>query len=179
MAATFLKARGFEIGRSLFEADRVNLASHLMTQAADRKLKFVLPPDVVVASELEAEAAAQVVAADRVPADQRIADIGPQTVSLFKEELKACRTVFWYGPMGVYEVPQFAAGTRAMAETLAGLKANTVIGGGSTADVVDDLRLTGKMTFVSTGGGASLALLGGEKLPGVDVLLDRSASKLT
>ncbi len=179
MAATFLKAKDLEIGKSLFEADRVELAGNLMKQAAERKVKLVLPLDVVVAAELKADAKAQVVAADRVPADQRIADIGSQTVRLFNEELKTCRTVFWNGPMGVYEVPQFAAGTRALAETLAGLKANTVVGGGSTADVVDDLGLTDKMTFVSTGGGASLALLGGEKLPGVEALLARSSKKLT
>ena len=175
MAATFLKAKGLEIGRSLFEADRVGLAGDLMKQAAGRKVRLVLPTDVVVAAELKAGARTQIVAADRVPADQRIADIGPQTMRLFVEELRACRTVFWNGPMGVYEVAQFAAGTRAMAEALSGLKAKTVIGGGSTADAVADLSLTDKMTFVSTGGGASLSLLGGEKLPGVEALLDRSA----
>jgi phosphoglycerate kinase len=179
MAATFLKAKGLEIGKSLIEANRVGLAGDLMKQAAERKVNLVLPSDVVVAPELKAEAKTQTVAVDRVPADQRIADIGPQATRQFQDELKACRTVFWNGPMGVYEVPQFAAGTRAMAATLAGLKANTVIGGGSTADVVGDLGLTDKMTFVSTGGGASLALLGGEKLPGVEVLLDRGSKKLT
>lgn len=94
----------------------------------------------------------------------------------FQEQLKDCRTVFWNGPMGIYEVPQYAAGTKAMAQTLAGLKASTVIGGGSTADVVAELGLESKMTFVSTGGGASLSLLSGEKLPGVEALMDKGAA---
>jgi len=102
-------------------------------------------------------------------------DIGPQTIKNFAEELKKCKTIFWNGPMGIYEIPQFAGGTRAMAKLLAGLKAATVVGGGSTAEVVIEMKLADKMTFVSTGGGATLRFLSGEPLPGVEALLDKGA----
>ena len=173
MAATFLKAKGLEIGQSLFEADRVETASKLMEETTKKGIKLVLPVDVVIADKINAESASKVVPADRVPPNMRIADIGPAAVKAFQEQLKDCRTVFWNGPMGVYEVPKFSEGTRALAQTLASLSASTVIGGGSTADVVAELGLENKMTFVSTGGGASLSFLSGEKLPGVEALNDR------
>jgi phosphoglycerate kinase len=174
MVATFLKAKSCEIGLSLFEADRVETAAGIMQEAVKRNIRLALPLDVVVAKEKD-NSISEVVPVDRIPPTGRIVDIGPETIKAFREQLKNCRTVFWNGPMGIYEVPEFGEGTRAMAKTLAGLKTNTVIGGGSTADVVADLGLENKMTFVSTGGGASLSFLSGEKLPGVEALLDKDA----
>jgi phosphoglycerate kinase len=173
MAATFLKAQGVETGQSLVENDRIETAKQIMAESDKRHIKLMLPVDVVVANNLTIDAVSTTVTIDKIPTDMKIADIGPKTVTLFRDQLINSRTVFWNGPMGVYETPQFAAGTKAIAETLAGLKANTVIGGGSTADVVAELGLEKKMTFVSTGGGASLALLSGEKMPGVEALMDK------
>jgi phosphoglycerate kinase len=134
---------------------------------------LLLPVDVVVASELSAESKTKLVSVGNIPPDLRIVDIGPQTIGSFSEELQQCQTIFWNGPMGIYEVAQFARGTQAIARLLASLKTTTIIGGGSTAEVVTEMKLADKMTFVSTGGGASLRFLGGEKLPGVEVLLNR------
>jgi len=178
MAATFLKARGLEIGQSLLEADRMSTATRIMDDAEKRKVRLLLPVDALVADKVSAEAATTVVPTDRIPSNTRIVDIGPKTIAGFQEQLKDCMTVFWNGPMGIYEIPQFAEGTKTFARTLAGLKASTVIGGGSTADIVAELGLGNKMTFVSTGGGASLSLLSGEKLPGVEALLDKGAPQL-
>ncbi|MFH0847627.1 MAG: phosphoglycerate kinase, partial [Chloroflexota bacterium] len=113
------------------------------------------------------------VSIDKIPKDMMIVDIGTKTTENFVSELNKCKTVFWNGPMGIFEIPEFARGTKALANALASLKATTVIGGGSTADVVTELGLAGKMTHVSTGGGASVNFLGGEKLPGVEALLDK------
>ncbi len=173
MAATFLKAKGFEVGLSLVEDDKLDLAAKLMQRAAKRELPLILPVDVVVAAELSAEAEYNVIEVAKIPPQWRIVDIGPKTIDSFSRELRRCQTIFWNGPMGVYEIPQFARGTQAMAKLLASLKATTIIGGGSTAEIVTELKLADKMTFVSTGGGASLRFLGGEKLPGVEALLNR------
>jgi phosphoglycerate kinase len=179
MAATFLKANSSDIGQSLFENDRMETAASIIEEANKRSIRLVLPLDVMVAEEISETAKTRIVPVVRIPPSARIVDIGPETVKSFQKHLKGCKTVFWNGPMGIYEIPKFSEGTRAMAKTLADLKANTVIGGGSTADVVADLALTDKMTFVSTGGGASLSFLSGEKLPGVEALLDKkAASKL-
>jgi len=173
MAATFLKAKGYEVGLSLVENDKLELATKLMQRAAERKLPLILPIDVVAAAELSAETEYNVVAVEKIPPRWRIVDIGPKTIDSFSEELRRCQTIFWNGPMGVCEIAQFARGTQAMAKLLAGLEATTIIGGGSTAEVVTELKLADKMTFVSTGGGASLRFLSGEKLPGVEALLNR------
>lgn len=173
MAATFLKAKGYEVGLSLVENDKLDLATKLMQRAAERKLPLILPIDVVAAAELSAETEYNVVAVEKIPPRWRIVDIGPKTIDSFSEELRRCQTIFWNGPMGVCEIAQFARGTQAMAKLLAGLEATTIIGGGSTAEVVTELKLADKMTFVSTGGGASLRFLSGEKLPGVEALLNR------
>ena len=181
MATTFLKAKSYEIGQSLIESDRLDTANNLMEKADRNGVRLILPVDVVVADEINAEAKGGVVPIENISPQQRIADIGPQTVKNFNEELQKCKTVFWNGPMGVYEIPQFAEGTRTMAKLLASLDAATIIGGGSTAEIVIDLGLADKMTFVSTGGGASLSFLGGQTLPGVEALLDKdspAASKL-
>jgi len=173
MAAIFLKAKGYEVGLSLVEDDKLDFATRLMKNAAKRGVKLMLPVDVVVADKLSADAEVKTVSIENIPADWRIIDIGPQTISNFSEELRKCRTIFWNGPMGVYEIARFAKGTQAMARLLADLRATKIIGGGSTAEVVTAMKLADKMTFVSTGGGASLRFLGGEKLPGIEVLLNR------
>ncbi len=173
MAATFLKAKGYEVGLSLVEDDRLDFATGLMKDAAQQGVYLMLPVDVVIADRLSAEAEVKTVSIENIPADWRIVDIGPQTIKNFSEELRKCRTIFWNGPMGVYEVARFAKGTQAMAGLLADLRTTIIIGGGSTAEVVTAMKLADKMTFVSTGGGASLRFLGGEILPGIEVLLDR------
>jgi phosphoglycerate kinase len=173
MAATFLKAKSYQVGMSLVEHDKIELAAKLMKKEAQRGVHLMLPVDVVIAAEVSAESEAKVVPVGEIPPDWRIVDIGPQTITSFSEELQRCKTIFWNGPMGVYEIAQFAQGTQAMARLLAGLEATTIIGGGSTAEAVTEMKLADKMTFVSTGGGASLRFLGGGKLPGVEALLNR------
>ena len=173
MAATFLKAQGHQVGLSLVEDDKLDLATKLMKDAARQGVKLMLPMDVVVADNLSAGAKARTVSIEAIPADWRIVDIGPQTIEQFSEELRKCRTIFWNGPMGIHEIAEFAKGTQTMARLLAKLRATIIIGGGSTAEVVTAMKLADKMTFVSTGGGASLRFLAGENLPGIDVLLNR------
>ncbi|MBM4447171.1 MAG: phosphoglycerate kinase [Chloroflexi bacterium] len=173
MAATFLKARGYEVGLSLVEADKQSLARELMETAKKNAGALLLPIDVLVANNISVEATGEIVPITNIPANKSIADIGPQTIELFSQQLKQCRTVFWNGPMGVYEIPQFSQGTKAIAELLASLKATTVVGGGSTAEIVQEMNLANKMTHVSTGGGASLNFLEGKTLPGVAALLDK------
>jgi phosphoglycerate kinase len=173
MAATFLKAQSREVGTSLVEADTVSTAAGLIKDAEKSGVRLLLPVDVVVADELNGESRAGVVSVDAVPPAKKIADIGPKTIEIFRQEIKRSRTVFWNGPMGVHEIPQFAGGTQALAKLLSGLKATTIIGGGSTAEVFDAMGLADKVTFVSTGGGASLEFLGGAALPGVVALLDK------
>jgi phosphoglycerate kinase len=173
MAVTFLKTQGYEVGRSLVEEDKLELAKKLLGEANEWRLPFLLPIDAVVAQEIKAGAPTRVVPVDNVPSGSHIVDIGPRTIELFCHELRKCRTILWNGPMGIYEIPEFAQGTRSMAEFLATLDATTVIGGGSSAEIVQEMGLTHKMTHVSTGGGASLRFLEGGILPGVEALLDR------
>ena len=173
MAATFLKVQGYEVGLSLVEADKQDLAHQLIEAAKQNGVSLFLPLDVMVSDSISEQATGEVVPIARIPPNKYIADIGPQTVELFSQQIRQCRTVFWNGPMGVYEIPRFAQGTKELAELLADLKATTIIGGGSTAEIVEEMKLTHKMTHVSTGGGASLKFLQGKRLPGVAVLLDR------
>ncbi len=173
MAATFLKAKGYQVGLSLLEADKQGLAHELMEAAKQNGTSLFLPTDVMVANSINTEAKGDIVPVTNIPANKNIVDIGPKTIELFSEKIKQCQTVFWNGPMGVYEIPQFARGTKSMAELLASMKATTVVGGGSTAEIVEEMNLAHKMTHVSTGGGASLNFLEGKMLPGVAVLLDK------
>ena len=173
MAATFLKSEGYEVGQSLIEADRIQTAADLITKTKANNISLILPLDVVITNDVSDKGSYQVVAIDKVPKDMKIVDIGPKTVDSFTVTLSQCKTVFWNGPMGVYEISQFAKGSIAMAQLLAGLKASTVIGGGSTADMVYEMKLADKMTFVSTGGGASMSFLSGEVLPGVEALTNK------
>jgi phosphoglycerate kinase len=173
MAATFFKAQGYEVGLSLVEADKQNLAHQLMDAAKQNGVSLLLPTDVVVADSISTEATGDAVPIANIPSNKYIVDIGPETIELFSQRIRQCRTVFWNGPMGVYEIPQFAQGTKDIVELLANIKATTIVGGGSTAEVVEGMKLTQRMTHVSTGGGASLTFLEGKALPGVAVLLDR------
>ena len=173
MAATFLKAQGYEVGHSLIEDDKLGLAKKLLQEAEEWKVAFLLPIDAVVAKEIKAGAPTRVVPTTNIPSGSHIVDIGPKSIELFRSKLEGCRTVIWNGPMGIYEIPQFAQGTRSLASFLSTLNATTVIGGGSSAEAVQEMGLTDKMTHVSTGGGASLRFLEGAALPGVEVLLDR------
>ena len=172
MAAIFLKAKSYEVGLSLIE-DSLETAAGLMEKAERNGVRILLPDDVVVADEISAKAKVDNVSVENIPSDKRIVDIGALTISNFTRELEKCQTAFWNGPMGIYEIDRFAEGTQTMAKVLANLNATTVIGGGSTAEIVIEMKLADKMTFVSTGGGASLRFLGGETLPGVEALLEK------
>ena len=173
MAATFLQVQGYEVGFSLIEADKQDLPRQLLQIVEQNGASLLLPIDVVVSDSISDQTTGEIVPVAAIPPDKYIADIGPQTVDLFSQEIRRCRTVFWNGPMGVYEIPRFAQGTRYLVELLAAIKATTVIGGGSTAEIVEEMNFTHKMTHVSTGGGASLKFLEGENLPGVAALLDK------
>lgn len=170
MANTFLKAQGLFLGDSLVEDDVLEVAYSLLQQAGS---KLMLPVDVVVADAFDANARSQVVAASAVPAGWRVLDIGPLTVEQYTEQLCPAKTVVWNGPMGVFEFPQFAQGTIAIAKALAELDAVTIIGGGDSAAAVEAAGVADKMTHISTGGGASLEFLEGKVLPGVAALLDK------
>ncbi len=175
MAATFLKAKSLEVGLSLVEADRLDNAAGLIEKVTRRGARLLLPVDVIVADETNIETRVETVSVANIPQDKKIVDIGPQTLKNFREELQKCKTVFWNGPMGIYEIPRFAQGTQEIARLLADLNATTILGGGSTAEIVSDMGLADKMTFVSTGGGASLEFLGGDTLPGVAALLNKKS----
>ena len=171
MAATFLKAKGYEIGQSLLEEESLEFVSALMEKAQARDTPVVLPVDVVVGDRFDADAIPTKVPVDKVPVHGHIMDIGLRTIQLFEGHLRKSKTVFWNGPIGVFEFPAFAHGTRCMVEILAELEATTVVGGGSTAEAVRSLCLAEKMDHVSTGGGASLEYLEGRTLPGVAALI--------
>jgi len=173
MAATFLKAKSYEVGLSLIEEDKIDTAAELIEKAAKSGVKLMLPVDVVVADELSTDAKGEIATIENIPKNKKIVDIGPKTIQSFRRELQGSKTVFWNGPVGVEEIPQFAEGTKIIARFLAEIAATIIIGGGSTAEVIDGMGLADKVTFVSTGGGASLKFLGGEKLPGVAALLDK------
>jgi phosphoglycerate kinase len=173
MASTFLKAKGYEIGDSLLDTDGIDLAKRVMERAASRGPRLELPVDVVVAKAFAPDAESQVVAAEAIPAGWQGMDIGPRTVARFREALADAQTVVWNGPMGVFEMPRFAAGTRAMAEILAqrtAAGATTIIGGGDSAAAVEQMGFADQMSHISTGGGASLEFLEGKVLPGVAAL---------
>ena len=171
MCFTFLRAKGHEVGRSLLEEDQVDTVRGFLDRAVETGVELVLPVDIVVAPEVTAEAETSVAAADAIPADQHGLDIGPATVDLFRSKLADARTVVWNGPMGVFELAPFAAGTREIAEAVAAVDGTTVIGGGDSAAAVRQLGLDeSSFTHISTGGGASLELLEGKTLPGLAVL---------
>jgi len=175
MAATFLKNSGYAVGRSLIETDKIELAHELTLMARQNGVLFLLPVDVIVSDSFDSCSNMKVVPVQDIPAEQCIVDIGPSTRDLFAQQLRTCYTVFWNGPMGIYEVPEFSQGTRVLMKLLASrTMVTTVIGGGSTAEIAHEMGLVNKLTHVSTGGGASLQFLEGEKLPGVEILLNKA-----
>lgn len=173
MAYTFSKAQGGEIGTSLCEEDKIELALGLLKKAADKGVKLLLPVDTVCADHFGADAAPVVYEAGKIPADMMGMDIGPKTVELFSEAVKDAGTVVWNGPMGVFEFDTFAVGTKAVAKAIAESKAVSIIGGGDSAAAVEKLGFADKMTHISTGGGASLEFLEGLELPGIACLQDK------
>ena len=173
MMFTFFKAQGLEIGKSILDADNVGLAADLMKKAEEAGVKLLLPVDTVAATEFSNEAEADVYAKDAIPADRMGMDIGPESIKLFEEEIAKAKTIIWNGPVGVFEMPSFAEGTRSIAEALADSDGVTIIGGGDSAAAVELFGLAEEMTHISTGGGASLEFLEGKELPGIAVLQDK------
>ncbi|HKN98107.1 MAG TPA: phosphoglycerate kinase [Pseudonocardiaceae bacterium] len=171
MAYTFLKAQGHEVGRSMLQDDQVPAVRGFLDQARQRGVEVVLPVDVLTVTEFSNDAEIQIVSTDAIPAEREGLDIGPKTRELFAEKLADARTVFWNGPMGVFEFPNFAAGTRAVAQALIDSSAFTVVGGGDSAAAVRQAGLPEDgFSHISTGGGASLEFLEGKELPGLSVL---------
>jgi phosphoglycerate kinase len=178
MASTFLAARGLALGKSLVEEDMIPEAEKVLVEARRKRVRLMLPVDVVVAPQIHHRAKTQVVPVDAVPRDQMVVDIGPETLAAYTEHLAKSKTVFWNGPMGVFEMPQMAEGTKAVARFLAAHAtkgAVVVVGGGDSVAAVEQLGLADAMTHVSTGGGASLEFLEGKTLPGVAALLPATA----
>lgn len=173
MAFTFLKSQGYDVGTSLLEEDKLELASDLLKQAKEKGVTMLLPVDVVCAPEFKEDAPATVFAADAMPADQMGLDVGPESAKIFADAIKDAKTVIWNGPMGVFEFPEFAKGTKAVAQAMADSDAITIIGGGDSAAAVKILGFEDKMSHISTGGGASLEFMEGKVLPGIDVLEDK------
>ncbi|HTX17482.1 MAG TPA: phosphoglycerate kinase [Bacteroidota bacterium] len=176
MTFTFFKAQGLEIGKSLLEADKVDLARQILEEVKKKSVKLLLPVDCVVASEFKNDAEKKIVAKDKIPADWHALDIGPATVELFSGEIRESKTVVWNGPMGVFEFPNFAVGTNAIGGALVEATkrgTTTIVGGGDSAAALAQAGLTKSVTHVSTGGGASLEFLEGKVLPGVAALTDK------
>jgi len=173
MMFTFYKAMGYEIGTSLLDAESIGLAKDLMAQAKQKGVNLLLPVDAVVAAAFAADAEHKTVKADAIPAGWMGLDIGPESAKLFAETIRAAKTVIWNGPMGVFEFPAFAEGTKAVAAACAECAGTTIIGGGDSASAVKKLGFAKQMTHISTGGGASLEFLEGKVLPGVAALNDK------
>lgn len=173
MAYTFFKAMGLEIGTSILDEESIGLAGDLLEKAEKSGVKMLLPADVVCAGEFSNDAPARICSREDIPADMMGMDIGPETVRIYSAEIEKASTVVWNGPMGVFEMENFARGTRSIAEALSRCSGVTIIGGGDSAAAVEHFGLAGKMTHISTGGGASLEFLEGKELPGVAVLEDK------
>ncbi|UQF80638.1 MAG: phosphoglycerate kinase [Mogibacterium diversum] len=173
MVYTFLKAEGYSIGKSIFDEEGYELIGKIKAEAATNGVKLILPVDVVAAKEFSNESEHGVYSVSEIPDDMMGMDIGPKSEQLYCSELEKCKTVVWNGPMGVFEMPTFASGTRAIAECLASIDATTIIGGGDSAAAVTSFGLADKMTHISTGGGASLEFLEGKELPGIACLNEK------
>ena len=177
MAYTFLKAKGYEVGTSLVDNEKIDYCKEMMAKADKLGKKLLLPVDAVIAASfpdpIDAEIAVEAVDADKIPADKMGLDIGPKTQALFADAVKSAKTVVWNGPMGVFENPVLAKGTIAVAKALAETDATTIIGGGDSAAAVMQLGFADKMSHISTGGGASLEYLEGKTLPGIAVIADK------
>ncbi len=176
MAFTFYKAQGLEIGNSILEEDKIELAGDILNAARGKNVEFLLPVDVLVADKIDASAHTRVVPVEKIPADWAGVDIGEKTIALFTEKILAAKTIVWNGPMGIFEIEPFARGTVAIAHALAKATekgAVTIVGGGDSVAAVSKAGLEEKITHISTGGGASLELLSGYKLPGLEALTDK------
>ena len=172
MAYTFMKALGRNVGDSLLEADYIDYAKDMMQKAKDKNVKLLIPVDTVVAQEFKNDAQSKV-SENGIEDGWMGLDIGPKTIALFSDALKDAKTVVWNGPMGVFEMPNFAKGTNAIARVLADIDATTIIGGGDSVAAVNQAGLGDKMSHISTGGGASLEFLEGKTLPGIAALNDK------
>ena len=173
MAYTFFKAQGYEVGNSLCEPDKCELALSLMEKAKNKGVKLMLPVDTKIGKEFKPDTESKTVAWTEIPEGWEGFDIGEKTIEMFKNELKTAKTVVWNGPLGLFEFDQFAIGTNEIAHALAEIDATTIIGGGDSAAAVEKAGLADKMTHISTGGGASLEFLEGKKLPGIECLQDK------
>ena len=173
MTYTFYKAMGLEIGTSILDADNIDLAKMLLEKATSLNVKLLLPVDIVCADEFSNDAKYQTYSRDQIPSDMMGLDIGEETVKLYSEEIAKAKTVVWNGPMGVFEMENFAKGTKAIAESLATSDATTIIGGGDSAAAVEQFGLADKMSHISTGGGASLEFLEGKILPGISIIEEK------
>ena len=174
LAYTFVKAQGHEVGKSLLEADKLDLANSFIEKAKQKGVNFYMPVDVVVADDFSADANTKVVSIEEIPADWEALDIGPKTREIYSDVIKNSKLVIWNGPMGVFEIDTFAGGTKAVAEALAESEGTySVIGGGDSAAAVEKFDLADKMSHISTGGGASLEFMEGKALPGVVALNDK------
>ena len=173
MAYTFFKAQGYEVGNSICEMDKLDLAKEAMEKAEQKGVKFMLPVDTKVGKEFKPDTESKIVSYTEIPADWEGFDIGPETIKMFEDELRKAKTVVWNGPLGLFEFDQFAIGTNAIAKVLSEIDATTIIGGGDSAAAVKKAGLEDKMTHISTGGGASLEFLEGKKLPGIEALMDK------
>jgi phosphoglycerate kinase len=173
MAYTFLKAQGVEVGKSKTEDDKLDLAKSLLADAAARGKKLLLPIDHIVAEKFDASAAAEIVSTRAIPANRIGLDIGPATRAEYAAEIAKAKTIVWNGPMGVFEIPQFAEGTLAIAKAVAASSAVSIVGGGDSVSAVKKMGVADKISHISTGGGASLEFLSGLTLPGVAALTDK------
>ena len=173
MAYTFFKAQGYEVGNSICELDKLDLAKELMEKAKSKNVKLMLPIDTKIAKELTESAESKTVAYNEIPEEWEGLDIGEKTIEMFSNEIRKAKTVIWNGPVGLFEIDQFAVGTNSIAKVLSEIDATTIIGGGDSAAAVEKAGLSDKMTHISTGGGASLEFLEGKKLPGIECLLDK------
>lgn len=173
MAYTFFKAQGYEVGNSICELDKLELAKDLMEKAKQKGVKFLLPVDNRVAQTISEEAESKIVKSSQIPENWEGLDIGPETIDIYTKELQEAKTVVWNGPVGFSEISQFATGTNSIAKALAKIDAVTIIGGGDSAAAVERSGLADQMTHISTGGGASLEFLEGKKLPGIECLLGK------
>ena len=174
MAYTFFKAQGYEVGNSICEVDKLDLAKEAMEKAKERGVKLMLPVDTKIGKEFKPDTESKVVAWTEIPEEWEGFDIGPKTIEMFKEELQKAKTVVWNGPLGLFEFDQFAIGTNSIAKFLGSMKdVTTIIGGGDSAAAIEKLGIGDKFTHISTGGGASLEFLEGKKLPVVECLLDK------
>lgn len=173
LAYTFIKSQGYEIGLSLLEEDKIELAKSFIEKAKQNNVRFIMPLDVIIADDFSENANTKIVDVTEIPADWEALDIGPKTVQLYQDIIKDSKLIIWNGPMGVFEIDKFAKGTFGVAEAMAKSDAITIIGGGDSAAAIEKAGLADQMTHISTGGGASLEFMEGKELPGVVALNDK------